>query len=144
MASFVYNQAKGKIKDSDWTGGSVKTLLLQAGGTPNKDRDSIADIVAGAAGGAHDEVSVTGYARQTLGSPTAVVDDVADKVNFDAADTTYTSLAAGQTVGAEIQYLDVDGTDANAIPIHYTDFPDTPTDGNNFTVQYADPIWDNA
>lgn len=140
MASFVYNIAKQKLGDGtiDWDDGNVKTALVQAGGTAEADRDNLAACLAGSGSGAHDEVTVSGYARQTLTSPAVTVDDVNDKAVYDADDTTYTSLASGETPGAEIAYYDVDGTDANAIPIHFTDFAsDSPTDGNNFVVQYS-------
>jgi hypothetical protein len=131
----VYNNAKEQIMNGfiDLDADTLVLLLLQE--TPNFDADdnSVSDVLADAA---NDEVTVTGYSRQTLGAVTVTQDDVNDRAEADAADVVFSSLAAGETVGAAVLYRQVT-TDADHIPIAFYDVTDTPTNGGDITIQWG-------
>lgn len=137
MADFVYNVALGKVAEKVADGATIKLLVLKAAAADAtlKDLDTIALILAN---GSTTEADFTNYARKTLASLTVTVDDTADDVDVDCADVTFTSAggASNNTTTDVIIYEDVDGTDANAIPLVQLDAVFT-TDGNDVTLQFG-------
>lgn len=137
MAEVVYNNAKGR----DLSSGTYKMLLLKTApaGCANPDLDTITALLAVSTAA---ECDFTNYVRKTLASVTRTVDDTNDRVAFDASDVTWTSAggASNNTPAAAVIYLDVDGTDANAVPMTYHDtgFGVTATNGGNFVVAISD------
>ncbi len=114
----------------DWGTTDVRCLLLKSTYTYSAAHDFVDDVVAGS-----QEISVSGYARQTLGSfvaPTAANPSVCDST----ADITFTALAAGQTIGFVVFYI-YNASDASASLLFCMDedTPTTyPTNGGNFVV----------
>ena len=137
MADFVYNVALGKVAEKVADGATIKLLVLKAAAADAtlKDLDTIALILAN---GSTTEADFTNYARKTLASLTVTVDDAADDVDVDCADVTFTAAggASNNTTTDVIIYEDVDGSDANAIPLVQLDAVFT-TDGNDVTLQFG-------
>lgn len=136
MAEVLYNNAKGK----DLSSGTLKMLLLKTApaGCSNPDLDTITALLAVSTAA---ECDFTNYARKTLASVTRTVNDTSDRVDFDAASVTWTSAggASNNTPVAAVIYLDVDGSDGNAVPysFHDTGFS-VATNGGDYTVAIAD------
>lgn len=117
----------------DWATTDVRCLLLKSSYTYSAAHDFVNDVTSV---GVNDwEISVSGYSRQTLGSfvaPTAANPSVCDST----ADITFTSLAAGQTIGFVVFYI-YNASDASASLLFCMDedTPTTyPTNGGNFVV----------
>lgn len=84
-----------------WTAGGVvhRALLLKSTYVVDPDHVFVSDITGGAA-----EISVAGYARQTLTTKTETPDLVSNWVKFDCDDPNFGTLVAGQTVAAMVIY----------------------------------------
>lgn len=142
MADFIFNQALGRVAEKAADGATLKLLVLKAADTDAvlKDLDTVAAVLANAS---TTEADFTNYARKTLASVTVTVDDAGDAVEVDCADVVFTA-AGGVTNNATtdvVIYEDVDGTDANAIPLVQLDAVFT-TDGNDVTLQiHADGFY---
>lgn len=137
MANFIYNVALGRIAEKVADGATLKLLVLKAAAADGtlRDLDTVAAVLAN---GSTTEADFTNYARATLSSVTATVDDATDSVKVDAADVTFTSAggATNNTTTDVIIYEEVAGGDANCIPLVQLDAVFT-TDGNNVTLQFG-------
>lgn len=129
MADLLYN--RGLDVWSTFTSDTVKALLLKTGYTPNKDHDYVDDLTP-----ASYEITVAGYSRPTLGSKTRTIDDTNDRITYDAADPSFGTLTAGETVVAMVVYKFVTN-DADSILLGYYDLADTATAGLAFTVELS-------
>jgi hypothetical protein len=135
MASNVFTNGATKINRGDilFLTHDIKVLLLKGSGyTPDKDHDTLTDLVL-----ASNEVTVAGYSRKTLASKTITTDDTNDRTVFDAADVSWASLAAGETVSAAVVFYDPGTGDANCVPIAYIDLTDTPLNGGAFDISWS-------
>ncbi|MEO1529338.1 MAG: hypothetical protein AAFX06_28290 [Planctomycetota bacterium] len=137
MSNFVFNIAKGTVREKALKGAPLKMLILQAASAEAvlKDLDSVAAVLADAG---TDEADFTNYARATLVNVTDTVDDTSDSVSVTANDVVFASAggATNNTTVAVVLFDDVDGTDANAIPLVHLDAVFT-TDGNQLTIKFA-------
>lgn len=135
MADFVFNIAKGKVAEKVADGATIKALVLKASDTDAvmKDYDTIAALLGDTE---VTEADFTNYARPTLASLVAAVDDTGDRMTVDAADLVFTAAggAVNNTTTDLVIYEDVDATDANAVPLCLFDAVFT-TDGNDVTLQ---------
>lgn len=133
MANLVYNRGKFEISNGaiDLDTSDLRVLLVQSSYTELATHNVVADIVAS-------ELSVVGYARQALANKTATEDDVNGFAYLDADDVVFTSLAAGQTIGGAVVFRHT-GADATAPLLAFYDLTNTPTNGGNFTLQWASP-----
>jgi hypothetical protein len=133
MANFVFNIAKGKVAEKVADGATIKLLVLKtaASDATNKDFDTVSAILAGG----NTEADFTNYARKTLASLTATVDDTTDLMAVDCADVTFTAAggASNNTTTDVIIYEDPGTGDANCVPLVQLDAVFT-TDGNNVTL----------
>ncbi len=141
MAGFVFNVGKGRLRQLQIAGGSLKALVLKVADTDAvmKDMDTIAALLAGVA----DEADFTNYARATLASLTSTVDDTGDDVNVDCADVVFTAAggATNNTTTDLIIYYDPGGGDSLCIPLVCLDCVFT-TNGQNVTlIMDADGFW---
>lgn len=92
MASALFNKWKeltlkgGTSFPVDFDGDTIKVALVTSSFTPNIDTMDYFDDVT-------NEVSGTGYTAggATLASPTVTLDTTNDRVDFDAADTSWTT-----------------------------------------------------
>lgn len=134
MASGLGLKAKRKLGESvfDWLNDSFRWMLMADTWTPAPDTDEfVGDISA-------DEISVTGYSRQGVTSPTINEDTAGDEAEFDCADPTFSSLASGETISHSVIYKQVGGDDGTEgddplLPVH--DVTDTATNGGDVTLQ---------
>lgn len=114
-----------------WTSATIRVLLTSTSYTYDPDHSTVADVSGS-------EIGVTGYARATLASPTVTVDAANNRVVLDAADVTYSSLAAGATIGGAVLFRRAGGADASSDPLlAFVDLTDTPTNGGDVIVQWS-------
>jgi len=133
MADVYFNSARQAIAAGNilLLTDTLKVLLVKSGYTVNADHDTVSQITPGT-----NEISVSGYARQTLANKSVTEDDTNDRAIFDADDVVFTSLVAGETVVAAILFKDT-GSDATSKMIGYYDVTDTPTNGGTITISWA-------
>jgi len=93
------------------------------------------------------ELTVSGYARQTLSGLASFEDDSNDQAGLDADDATFSSLTAGETVGAAVLFIystsetggaandTTSDTGQDVIAIY--DVTDTATNGGDISIQFA-------
>ena len=145
MASGSYNRGVKELLNgtTDFLTATIKCALL-ATATPytyNPDHDFMD------AGGANDptdaELSVTGYTggfggagRKTLASKTITENDTDNRVEFDAADLTWTVLSTGQTIEGAVIIKEVTN-DAATVLYAFLDPTNVPTNGSDITLQFA-------
>lgn len=136
MASFIYNKGKEEFLRGNTAllTDTIKCLLVTSSYTADKDtHGSRSDIT--------NEVSGTGYesgGKQLL-NKTITLDNINDKVIFDAADTSWPLVTL--TARAAVLYKDTgDSNPSTDLLIAYLDFgTDYSTSGEDFTVE-----WDAA
>lgn len=136
MANGVYNKGKAEIAKAltDLDGSTLKVLLVNSTYTFDADTDFVDN--GGAADPIDKEISVSGYARQTLTTKVVTQDNTNDFAYLDADDTVFTALVAGQTIGGAVLFRD-SGSDATSPLLAFYDLTDTPTNGGNVTIQWA-------
>jgi hypothetical protein len=134
MANLTMNEGIESIVDRniDLIADTIKIALVSSTYSPNKD-DQFIDT-----GGASDVVDAIIGTAQTLGSKATGKDTTGDFAYFDAADPTFTAVAAGSTVAGAVIYKDT-GTPTTSKIIEYLDLTDTPTNGGDITIQFAAP-----
>lgn len=128
MASFVTNRGARDLSVATggtqiaWATDTIKARLVASSATVNKD-----------------DTSLTPYTAigtdQTLGSKTFTEDTTNDRIVYDAADSTWTAVAAGSTIGTVVIFKFVTN-DAGSTPIAVIDVTDTATNGGDITIQY--------
>jgi hypothetical protein len=118
---------------------TIKVMLVSSAYTPDKDHDFVTSIT----GGSSKELSGTGYTagfggagRKTLASKTVTKDDTNDIAYFDAADTTWLTISAGTAAYAAVIKEVTDDTDSPILAVVDVS-PDIPTNGGDYTVQWA-------
>lgn len=140
MANLVFNRGKYIVGTVDMTASTFRLMLVSTGYVENQDHNTVDD------GTTSDplsyEISVGGYSRQSVGLA-AFEDDTNDFAGLDSADKTFSSLAAGQTVGGCVLYrYSTSGSpnttsDTGQDLIAFYDVTDTPTNGGDITIQWA-------
>lgn len=133
MAVKMYNKGMEEIAKAltDLDGSDLRVLLVQTTYVFNEDHLWVDDGTANDP--ASHEVSVTGYARQTLTTETVTRDDTNDKVNFTADNPSFTSLAAGQTIGGLVLYRNT-GADGTSPLIAFFSLPNIATNGGDLPI----------
>lgn len=142
MANGVYNRGFfvfGRDFVSGSTASAVQVMLVSTGyvyaGTHNTvDDGTTSDPLSY-------EIGVGGYARHSLSGLAAFEDDTNTLAGIDASDATFSSLAAGATIGGAVsyRYSTSGGTtsDTGQELISFYDVADTPTNGGDITIQWA-------
>ena len=132
MASFLFDRGArdltigtGGTGTIDWNTDTIKARLVASSVTPARTDTSMTPFTSGAIG-----------TDQTLGSCTFAEDTTNHRIQYDAADPTWTAVAAGSTVGWVIIYKFVTN-DAGSTPIACIDVTDTATNGGDITLQFA-------
>lgn len=86
------------------------------------------------------EVSVSGYSRQTLTNKVVVEEDVTTGyAYFTASNVTFSSLTSGNTVGGAVLFKDTGDDTTNPLIAFYS-IIDTPTNGGDITIQWANSV----
>lgn len=132
MANLVTNKCKYELftGDANLDAADLRVMLIKSN-APTVDTNFVSDIVAG-------ELTVSGYARQTLSGETVTEDDTLDFAYLDATDPTFSSLVSGETVIGAVLFRHT-GSDATAPVYAYYDVTDTPTNGGDITIQFETP-----
>lgn len=115
----------------DWDAGSFKVMLVTSTYTYNADHNFRSQIT--------NEITNTGYTAggNALVGASAAQDDAGDQAKYDADDTVFTSLAAGDQPSAAIVYRNV-GTPGTDDLIAYCSLTAPPApDGNNYTIVWS-------
>lgn len=130
MADLVTNKGKFEIMNGvgDLDGADLRILLIKTT-IPTAATNFITDVV---------ELTVGGYARQTLAAKSVTEDDANGMAYMDATDPVFTALVAGETIIGACLFRHT-GADATAPIYTFYDLTDTPTNGGDVTVQFATP-----
>ncbi len=134
MASSLYNTGLEKILDGTVNldaPADIRCLLLKSGYTFDPDHDFVSDLTPGS-----NEITVSGYARQTMTGEVITRDDTNNRVMFDAGDVTFSALAAGETIVAAVLFI-YNAADASAQLLAYIDLVDTATSGGDVVIQWS-------
>lgn len=121
-----YNQGLDLL--STWVSGDFRWLLL-TGGSFNEDDNFVADVLGGF------EVSVLGYNRVAVDTPTRTVNDTLDRIEYGSDNVDFGTLAAGEDVTAAVLFLHVTN-DADSIPVGWQSLTATATDAYDPWVLY--------
>jgi hypothetical protein len=138
VANLVYNRGKFLTGQVDMTATTWRVMLVTTGYTSDDGHDVVSD------GTTSDpqsyEIGVSGYARQNL-TFTLFEDDTNDFAGLDAANTTFTALSAGATIGSAIiyRYSTSGGTtsDTGQDLLARYEVTATPTNGGDITIAWA-------
>ncbi len=143
MANIVYNRGKFVVGTYDMTQSSAfRLMLVTTGYVENQDHNFVGSNTSSGANGEPSvyEISVGGYSRQNV-TLTAFEDDTNDFAGLDSTDKTFSSLAAGATIGGAVLYRfsTSGGTtgDSGQDLIAYYTLTATPTNGGDITIQWA-------
>ncbi len=147
MASGWFTQGLKKLLDGtiDIDTSTLKIILVDSGYTFNADHDVIDNGANDATDPSFNEIVATNYtggyagAGRKTASVTLQVNDTDNRVDIAIGDLTWTSLggASNDTPAAAILAFETGGADTTTVPIAYLDFTDTPTNGGNFTLDFA-------
>jgi hypothetical protein len=147
MANLVYSRGQLLAANVNSTAQVWQAMLVTTSYVANMDHNLVNSNTSSGANGEPKvfEITVGGYARQTLASLATFEDDTNDFAGLDAADITFTALAAGQTVGGCVVYrYSTSGTtganttgDSGQDLLAFYDVTDTPTNGGDITIQWA-------
>lgn len=139
MPHYITN--KGKYNLLLGRGSGFKIGLLKTIGAGADTQGEIADLdtVTALLSAGCVEVTVAGYARQTLGTFSRTENDGNDRVDYDYADVPFGTLATGETiVGAFIYDPTTDTNDGTRELISVDIFASgVPTNGGTFTYSIA-------
>jgi hypothetical protein len=148
MAHFLTNKGKLLLVQGLWddAGASAVRIGLFQGATFDVDIDTqaevndlntVTDLLAVAT-----ELTSGGYARQNLVRTNAAEDDTNDRVNLDAADVVFSTVAVGQTVPGGFWYdATTDTNDTTRLLCGVFSFATPlPTNGSNITLTIADLV----
>lgn len=113
MANFIFNKAKARLVAGSlgFTTSTLRALAVSvsSAGTPDPDDEFLDDIL----GTTIDEISQTGYSRQTFGNSAVSQDNANDRAEIDYDDLNFgNSVAAGDTVIAVLIYEQIGGDDS--------------------------------
>jgi hypothetical protein len=129
MANTAYD--KGKANQLNYVIGlTLKAMLLTTSYIPGVGDNFVSAITT-------NELAVTGYTRQALGTLAVVQDDANTRAYFTAANTVWSSLGSGATIGWVVVFIDTGGGDSTNWLLGAYQTTATPTNGGSFTVQWA-------
>jgi len=117
MKEFVFAIAKEKLMKGEinLATATIKCMLLQ-GTTPAVSITNLTGLT---------ECNAVGYSRKTLANITVVKNNTDNKVVVDSDNVYWNTITTATDITGALYYVDVDGTDANASPLSYSerDFP---------------------
>lgn len=140
MASGWYTQGLLKLLDGtiDIDTSTLKIMLVKSAYTYDPDHDQVSDISSNEIVATNYTSGFSGAGRKTA-SITLQNTTASNRVDIAIGDLTWTSLggASNDTVAAAVLIFETGGADTASIPIAYLDHTDTPTNGGNFTLDFA-------
>lgn len=132
--TFVTNKGLQLLSKAYWESGVLSVLLLKDSYTPNPDHDFVNDIEA-------HECDATSYARTALGSPTATLSNVYDRLLYTAANTAFGSI--GGAVNNTIRYAalcEILGGASSADPVVFIARMVDVTTPTTYTATWNNPL----
>jgi hypothetical protein len=133
---------KGRLKivnqNVSLSGDTLKFMLVDTTYSPSETHEFIDN--GGASDPVDKEISVSGYARQTLA--TKATSDDGTRVKFTADNISWGTLATGQTIGYAILFKDT-GTATTSSIIAVFDTNDLVTNGGTVTMNMPTNGWLN-
>lgn len=139
MANGVYNRGKFLIGTGLNLDTAALHLVLVANTyTFNNDHNTLVDLE----GSEITTSTVTGYVRQVLNNTSVVEDDTNDFAYLTADNVTFTTLGTGNTIGGAVLVANTGGSGANSNSqlLAFYDIVDTPTNGGDITIQWANTV----
>lgn len=137
MASIILNEFKraNAAGEIDLNADDIRARLVMANTTCDTENDGIVNIADYTT---VDKCDSAGYADEEMDNEAVNKDDVNDRSEFDADDSTWLALAAcTRKLPGYLLYKWVDGTDANDLAIAYIEFDEEETpNGNDFVIQH--------
>lgn len=139
MADFIFNNARGRLRQLVLDGADLIVVLLktdEADDTLN-NYDTLDALLAAGGGTANVECDFTNYARKVIdnGDISPAVDDGNNRLDIDIPDQTYTSAGGASNNNIVSAIICIDGVnDAARIPVSKHDFIVT-TDGTDLSLQ---------
>lgn len=112
--------------DTVYSSATVKLLLVSSSYTFSKSHNFVSDIT--------NEVTGGSYARQTLGSKTTTEDDANTRLEYDAADSTFTSVTFSN-INAAVAFRD-SGVAGTSPLLWYIDFSAQSPSAADVTLQF--------
>ncbi len=116
----------------NWGSHTIRMGLLKSSYTPTAAQIRALNVANDLTPGTN-EISVSGYARQTVGSKTTTEVDASDRVELDCADVTFTALVAGQTFD-KVFFIKFGTNDTDSEVLGVYDVTATPTNGGDVTI----------
>lgn len=132
MATIVHDH--GLEQFGGWSGLDVRALLLKSTASPTKSMQYVSDLISGSV-----ELSVTGYARQTLTGEAESVDTTNHWLKLTANTITFSGMSGSdQTAGFLSLYVH-NASDSAAVVLITYDIPNVALGTTNTSVTYAFP-----
>lgn len=144
MANFVYNYGKLLLANSNLAllSDNIALMLVNSSYESSASANTIVDEDTVSAIASY-EISVSGYSRQVLTSKAVTETDDGDNqpgfAYFSAANVTFANLTSGQTIGGAVLIRDT-GSNSTSALIAFYDIIDTPTNGGDITIQWANSV----
>lgn len=134
MPSLLTTAGRALLLTTSWGSGTYKAALLGPDYTPDPT-DSLPAATAYEVSGAGYTPGYGNSGRKTLASKTVTAVPASDEVRVDAADLTWTALAAGTVAWVAI-LLESGGSDATSTLVAVLSVPATATAGEDFPVTW--------
>jgi len=113
MKEFVFTIAKEKLMkgETNLATATIKCMLLQ-GSTPAVSITNLTGLT---------ECNAVGYSRKTLSGISLVKDNPNNNVRLSASNVFWNTLITTVDITGRLYYIDVNGNDAAAIPLKYSE-----------------------
>lgn len=131
MASMVFNKALA-LGATELTAATIKLALVKS---THALTDPDVDFVSGLTSG-WELTAASGYARATLASKTATVDDTNNRVKLDADDVNFPSINTPATTVLGVLILKFVTDDTDSVPLYYLEWPSAQTISGSFDVVF--------
>lgn len=144
MANFVYNYGKLLLANGDLNllSDNVALMLVNSSYETSATANVIVDSDTVSEMNTY-EISVSGYSRQVLTNKAVTETDDGNNqagfAYFAASNVVFANLASGQTIGGAVLIRDT-GSNATSALIAFYDIIDTPTNGGDITIQWANSV----
>lgn len=124
MANILYDIGLDEWRD--WEDETFKVLLIQDSYTVDRNHEFVDDVSS-------EELSVSGYARITITSPTRTLSHSLHRYIYDCDDLDFGALAGTQTIAGAIVYKEITN-DADSILMAFIELSPFVTDGSSFVA----------
>lgn len=137
MASNIYNKGMLKLTKNDadfvdYLNDTIKLLVLSPTGASAFDvtHEFVSDVDANEVTNS----SGSGYERKTLSNKTILLDDVNNRVEYDADNPSYTAISTNENLAAAVIFKDT-GDDTTSPLLAFIEFADLVTNGSDVELK---------